>query len=301
MEMNRSKIKVGFCVAYDWEMLRNSIPTIYEEADSICLSIDRNRQSWSGEYYDWNEEGFRRMVTELDPLHKVKIYEDQFYLPNLLPIENDARQRNKMAEFLGKGDGWHIQIDSDEYFINFKGFVEFLRSFKSKRKVNICCAMINLYKQLPEGILWIKPSSFKEIEYFPIATCYPHYESARINGYFNILTDFSILHQSWARSEEEMWGKLNNWGHSKDFDVNKYYKLWREANCKNYKSYKNFHHLRGDIWPSLELRPDVKSIGDALHLTKTDFPLPITNWKLKKANSLWISRIKKVFKSVSGN
>ncbi len=299
--MQSNIIKVGFCVAYDWEMLRYSIPPIYKEADVICLSIDSNRRSWSGEFYDWDEEGFRRMIAELDPLHKIKIYEDQFYLPNLQPIENDARQRNKMAEVLGKEDSWHIQIDSDEYFIDFKGFVTFLKGFKSDRKVNIRCPLINLYKLLPEGILWIKPNTFKEIEYAAIATKYPHYESARINGYFNISTAYPILHQSWARSEKEMWGKLNSWGHSNEFDVDKYYKLWKDANSKNYTTYKNIHYLRAEAWPSLELQTNIKSIADALNSKITDFPLPITGWNLKKANSLWLSRFKKLLKIVLGS
>jgi len=295
-----SKIKVGFCVAYDWELLRYSIPPVYKEADAICLSIDRNRQSWSGEQYNWDEEGFRKMIAEMDPAQKISVYEDQFYLPELQPIENDTRQRNKMAEFLGKEDGWHLQIDSDEYFIDFAGFVTFLKSFTSNRKVNIRCPLINLYKILPEGILWVKPNTFSEIEYATVATKYPHYESARINGYFNVLTDFPILHQSWARSEVEMWGKLNSWGHSADFNVAKFYKQWQDADSKNYPAYKNIHYLRGDAWPSLALQPNMKSVADALNMGKTDFPLPISGRDLKKANSLFRSRVAKAMKLVYG-
>jgi hypothetical protein len=293
-----SKIKVGFCVAYDWELLRYSIPPVYKEADIICLSIDHNRKSWSGEAYEWNEEEFRKMIADLDTSKKIRIYEDDFCIPGLEPIENDTRQRNKMAEFLGIEDGWHLQIDSDEYFINFKSFVHFLKSFNSKRKVNIRCPLINLYKFLPEGVLWVKPHSFDQIEYATIATKYPHYESARINGYFNILTDFPVLHQSWARSENQLWRKLNSWGHSTHFDVNKYYQQWQNADCKNYKSYKNIHYLRKEAWPGLELQPNMKSIADAMLLKKTDFPLPITKGDLNRANSLWLSRIKKAIKSV---
>jgi hypothetical protein len=201
-----------------------------------------------------------------------------------------------MAEFLGKEDGWHLQIDSDEYFIEFKAFVTFLKKFKSDRKVNIRCPLINLYKIIPEGILWVKPETFNEIEYATIATKYPHYESARINGYFNILTDFPILHQSWARSEQEMFGKLNSWGHSKHFDVGKFYRQWTDANSTNFTSYKNIHYLRAEAWPSLELQPNMKTIADALKLNKEHFPLPITSMDLRRANSLLISRIEKLKK-----
>jgi len=41
-------IKVGFCVAYDWHLLRNSLPLIYPHADMICLSLDKNSRAWGG-------------------------------------------------------------------------------------------------------------------------------------------------------------------------------------------------------------------------------------------------------------
>ncbi|QMU27566.1 hypothetical protein [Adhaeribacter radiodurans] len=300
MDKKLEKIKVGFCVAYDWEMLKYSIPPVYKEADVICLSIDSNHRSWSGEPYAWDEDSFRKLIAELDPMGKITIYEDQFYLPNLTPIENDTRQRNRMADFLGKEDGWHIQIDSDEFFIDFEGFAAFLKQFKSDRKVNIRCPLINLYKILPGGVLWVKPNSFEEIEYANIATKYPYYESARINGYFNVIANFPIIHQSWARSSEEMWRKLNSWGHSKDFDVSRYYNLWKNANSRNYKTYKNIHYLTGETWPSLELQSKVNSIQEAILLNNNDFPLPITDWNLKKANSIWLSRIKSALRIPSG-
>lgn len=51
--MKKLQIKVGFCVAYDWNLLHVSIPKIYDDADVICLSIDKNRRSWAGLRYSW--------------------------------------------------------------------------------------------------------------------------------------------------------------------------------------------------------------------------------------------------------
>jgi hypothetical protein len=237
------------------------------------------------------------MILSLDHKQKIRVYEEDFYDPQLRPMENEVRQRNKIASFLGEG-GWHIQLDADEYFLDFAGFVAYLKSFHSTRRINISCPMLNLYKQLPEGMLWIKPNTFDEIEYFPIATKYPCYEHGRRNGYFNILTDFPILHQSWARSKEEMWEKLNNWGHSNDFDVMKYFNLWQNAGSKNYTTYKNFHHIGGNEWPALALQPKARELSEMMHLNKSDFPLPITNKDLSFANSLWWNRIRKVWKKL---
>lgn len=285
-------IKVGYCVAYDWELLRYSIPQIYEHADIICLSIDKERRSWSGEIFTWNEKGFRDLIAQLDPLKKILVYEDIFYRPDLSPMQNEVVQRNKIAQFLGEG-GWHIQLDADEYFINFKGFVQYLKKFKSNRNVNICCPLINLYKQLHNGFLWIKPSTFSQVEFIQIATQRPSYEHGRRNGYFNILTSFSILHQSWARTEEEIWEKLNNWGHKLDFDTQKYFELWKEANEFNFHHYKNFHHLKPEVWPELDF---IKSdqVTTLIDQVFDNFYLPIDNKKLTIENSILYSRMRKL-------
>ncbi|PIQ22096.1 MAG: hypothetical protein COW65_05215 [Cytophagales bacterium CG18_big_fil_WC_8_21_14_2_50_42_9] len=291
-------IKVGYCVAYDWRMLQNSIPPVYNQADIICLSIDRNRQSWTGESFSWDEDAFQMLISELDPLKKIKIYEDAFYNPDLLPMQNEVNQRNKIAAFMGEG-GWHIQLDTDEYFTDFPGFVNYLKEYKSNRKVNICCPLINLYKITAGGILWIKPNSFSQVEYIQIATQYPDYEYGRRNGNFNILTKFPILHQSWARSENEIWEKLKNWGHAKDFDIKRYFLQWKQVDSTNYTSYKNFHHLYPETWPALELKRTDDKVDLFSSVDKGDFLLPITNWNLAKANSIWLSRINKLFRYFS--
>ena len=42
------KINVGFLVSYDYKLLVNAIPCVYDEADAIFLAIDINRKTWSG-------------------------------------------------------------------------------------------------------------------------------------------------------------------------------------------------------------------------------------------------------------
>ena len=291
--MRKEIIKVGFCVAYDWSLLRYAIPQIYQDADVICLSLDRNRQSWSGMPFSWDEDGFRKLVAALDPLGKIKVYEDDFYVSDLGPMQNEVRQRNMIASFLGEG-GWHVQLDADEYFLDFAGFTAYLQSVTTGRTLNICCPLINLYKQADEGMLWIKPERFSQVEYFPLASRFPRYEYGRRNGYFNMYANYVILHQSWARSEEEIWEKLNNWGHALDFNVKEYFDLWKEANGKNYATYKNFHHLKPASWPALALKEGTKDIEDLLKLPADAFPLPITKSDLRKTNSLFLSRINAV-------
>lgn len=287
------EIKVGFCVAYDWHLLQYSLPLIYKQADKICLSLDMDRISWSGNRFSWDEKGFREMVNKIDIDRKIKVLEEDYYLPELQPMQNEVRQRNKIAEFLGEG-GWHIQLDTDEFFLNFKSFVDYLHRLKPQRKINVVCPWITLYKQDLGGFYYIKSEKFEQVEFIQIATKWPHYEYGRRNGYFNIHTDFAILHLSWARSEAEIWEKLNNWGHKNDFDIKEYFERWKDLNNSNYFTYKNLHHVKAEAWPGLDFLP-AKSLDELLTSSYAEIELPISSNQLKMKNSVWVSRFRALF------
>ena len=57
------KINVGFLVAYDYELLKTSIPLIYKEASSITLALDVNRQTWSGNTFKIDSSFFSWITT----------------------------------------------------------------------------------------------------------------------------------------------------------------------------------------------------------------------------------------------
>jgi hypothetical protein len=297
--MKERKIKVGFCVAYDWNYLAYSLPLVYKESDAICLAIDKDRISWAGNRFEFDEDGFQALVKQIDVESKITIYEEDFHILELSPMQNEIRQRKLMAEQLGADDGWQLQLDSDEYFLNFKGFVQYLKKIKPRRAINVCCPWITLYKRIDEGFLMVNPKSFKQIEFIPIATNVPKYEHGRRNGHFNHHTDFAILHQSWARSKEEVWQKLNNWGHRDDSDINAYFKLWDNATIKNYKTYKDFNQVNPSLWPSLEILP-LKREENILKLIESaiKLPLKINNLNLKKKNSIWVSRFHQLIRKI---
>lgn len=288
-------IKIGFCVAYDWYLLAYSIPPVYEQADLICLSVDKDRISWSGNPFSWDEDGFRSLLARLDPKGKIKVLEEDYHLPELSPMENEVRQRNKIAEFMGNG-GWHIQLDTDEFFLNFSAFVARLRRYRrGSRPFNVSCPWITLYKQDASGFFYVAPERFEQIEFIQIATLYPAYEYGRRNGNFNVLTDCALLHLSWARTESEIWEKLNNWGHKNDFDIEAYFRRWQQLGVDNYHSYRNFHHIRPELWPALKYLP-AASVSELLPLARLQMQLPLKRGHLARANSIWWSRIRKALK-----
>jgi hypothetical protein len=291
--MKKEQIKVGFCIAYDWYFLEYSLPLIYNEADFICLSIDINRVSWTGNRYEFDEKGFLDLIHRLDTLNKIHIYQDNFYVPELSPRQNEVRQRNKIAQFMQSG-GWHIQLDTDEYFLNFDKFIFFLQQSKFKRHINVCCLLITLFKKIDSGYLMIQSNSNEKQEFIAIATNAPHYEFGRKNGYFNIKTNFTILHQSWARTNNKILDKIKNWGHKEDFDTMDYYLKWEHLSEDNFELHKNFHPIIPDIWERLILLKS-KSIPELITSFKKTPPFIISKSYLRKENSLWYSRFKALY------
>jgi hypothetical protein len=245
-------IKVGILLSYDYEFLKNSLPCIYTQADSITLAMDSHCRTWSGSTFTI-ESSFFDWLEKFDIDKKITIYKDDFYLSDISPLENDTRERNMLAEFMGEG-GWHIQIDADEYFIRFNEFVEFLKKQNrylldpQKTPITFIANLIVLYKKTKRGFLYVK-GDYDNVQ---IATNLPKYESVRNTTHPLLYTNFFLFHQSWARSEDEMYFKLKNWGHTHDVDVNSYFKFWKNIDEDNYSEVNDFHPMYGPCWSALD-------------------------------------------------
>ena len=286
------EIKVGYCLAYDWELLKVSLPLVYPYADKICLSIDKERISWAGNRFLFDEVAFQKFIKEIDTDRKLFVYEDDFHQSTISPMENEVSQRNKMAEALGKDTGWHIQLDVDEYPIDVKYFVDFLKNSSQRfnKDINICLPWLTLFKQVDGGFLIAKTQT----EWIQIATTKPFYVHGRRNGYFNYRVDCQLLHQSWARSEDEIRTKINNWGHKNDFDTGGFFRFWQNINEQNFREIKNFHPEKPRIWRSLKF---VKA-NDVTELLSSKQVLEglksYSKLELLLSNSRTISKIKQI-------
>jgi len=283
-------------VAYDWYLLEHALPLIYNAADMICLSVDKDRISWSGHPYAFDTTAFQQLVARLDPDKKIRVIEEDYHLPDLTPMQNEVRQRNRIAQHFGPG-GWFVQLDCDEYFLDFDGFVEYLRSLTSRRtkRANVACAWIILYKQTPEGFLYVDPVDKTKTEFMQIATREPGYEYGRRNGNFNIITNFAILHQSWARSREEIRDKIYNWGHSTDFDKEKYFAAWEGFDAANFATAKDIHPLQSGLWPRLNFVKG-KTIADLLKNFPTHTMPAYSTVDLFFRNSRLFSKLRSLLK-----
>ncbi len=265
------QIKVGFLVSYDYEYLKISLPLIYAEAGMIALAVDKNRRTWNGEFFELKPDFFE-WIKKIDTQKKIRIYEDDFFVPSLSAIDNDTRERNMLAAFMGEG-GWHIQIDSDEYFLDFPAFVKYLQTQDhyinnpSKDRVDICTFLVVLYKKTSHGYLYIKG----KYELCFTATNFPDYRKARTGVNKRKFVPYLLLHQTWARSEDEIKMKFRNWGHNIDFDTSQYFKMWQQAEETNYHNFHNLHPLHPQQWKALGLikAKEVKEVFEALKKEKT--------------------------------
>jgi hypothetical protein len=250
------KIHVGFLLSYDYELLKLSIPPVYKAADKIFLAHDKEFRTWNGKNFNVNPDFFS-WIKDFDIDNKIEIYQDNFYLPELSTIENDTRERTMLSQKMGIGN-WLIQVDSDEYFIDFDKFVTDLRKYDhfldnpEKNKIQIAAFWLIIYKYTDNGILYIdKPQ--KSV----FATNYPNYKNARRTNERVIYLDSLVLHESVARTENDLRFKLENWGHNTD--VNKdFLNKWISVNENNFQEMTDFYYIEPERWKKLSYFPTIK-------------------------------------------
>lgn len=246
-------IKVGYLLSYDYQYIFNSLKLVYPYADKIVICYDKDNKTWSGNQFTIPNSIFEK-IKEMDSQNKIEFYSETFYIEGEKPLNLDTRQRNMLAQKMENG-GWHIQIDSDEYPIDFRQLTLFLRKHNyllqnpKKTPINFFANLVVLFKNDTEGFFVVKP--YKEKVCF--ITNNPQYEKVRTpKKGINLMLDYYIIHQTWARSEEEISHKFQNWGHRDDFNTLAYFELWKNLNPTNYTSYKNFHPLTPEDWQELE-------------------------------------------------
>lgn len=275
------KIQTGYLVSYDYELLKTSLPTVYSDSDEIFIAIDKNRNTWNGGSFSI-DDSFFEWIKAYDVDKKIVIYEDDFYVPELTTMECEIRERKMLAEKMGIGN-WIVQVDCDEYFVDFKKFVSDLRRYDSylihpeKNPIQICAYWVMLYKYTANGILYVdKP--LKAI----FATNYPNYKSGRRIKERQIYTDNIVLHESLSRTEEDLRFKLENWGHNIDLDEG-FLDKWLAVDENNYNEYKDFYYLQPEKWKRLGFFPN-KSISHIKEIIENEKRLSVSKWYIYSKN-----------------
>ncbi|OQC56579.1 MAG: hypothetical protein BWX54_01380 [Verrucomicrobia bacterium ADurb.Bin018] len=271
--MEAVPIKVGMLVSFDYPYVFHSLPLLYEHADRITLAIDHECRSWTGLKFNI-ADSFWSWLRNLDSQKKIDVYRDDFYRPELDAMSNDTRERNMLAQHMGPG-GWHVQVDSDEYFLDFAAFVRFLKQHarwtsSGSAPIDIGAFWIPLFRQTSDGFLYVQNAH----ESFPLATNRPEYKGARGSDHYVRYTPFCVFHQTWARTEAEIWTKLKNWSHTADFDIQSYFNLWKSIDRHTYRYIRNFHPLIPAVWPQLAWGPG-KDIPEFIENYRRQSPLTV--------------------------
>ncbi|MCW2119234.1 hypothetical protein [Flavobacterium sp. 7A] len=286
------KIHVGFLLSYDYEKLKLSIPPVYKDSDRIFIAIDSELRTWSGHKFTI-EVSFYQWLKTIDVDNKIEIYTDDFYIPTLSAIENDTRERHLLSHKMGIGN-WLIQIDADEYFVNFNRFVYRIHKYDhyldnpESNKIQIAAFWIIIYKYTENGILYVdKP--MKAI----FATNYPNYKCARRTDERVIYLDNIVLHESLSRSKEELAQKISNWGHNDEVNEG-FMRKWIAVNEKNYKEFSDFYYIKANRWRKLNYFPtrNISEIRKFLKQNKT-MKLGRNYLRLKNFGQWFKHRIKK--------
>ena len=246
-----NKIQVGFLVSYDYELLKNSLPRVYEDADTIFLAIDINRKTWKGDTFEI-QPNFFKWIKTIDIQSKIVIYEDDFYISDLTSMQCEIRERKMLSKKMGIGN-WLIQLDADEYFLNFKNYIKYLRKYDrflihpEKKQIQIAGFLINMYKFTDDGLLFVKKPTR-----VLAATNYPSYKVGRQTKQRIIYTTNILWHETLSRDEKSLEYKLKNWGHDCDIDLKGFMDKWRTVNSSNYTTMRNFFFMNPKKWKELQ-------------------------------------------------
>lgn len=246
--MTNNEIKIGYLISYDYEYVKNSLPLLYNDVDYIAIAVDINRKTWVGKSFDI-PDSFFEWLKSFDTEQKIHLYEDDFCDLNLTPMQCETRERNMLSQFMGVG-GWHVQIDTDEYFIDFKGFKNYVTQYMDYDTEQVLLVpFYTIFKEDSTGFFVVKDAH----EYVPVAFNNPKFIRARYTACTNThVVPSPVLHQSWAKDENQIRKKIENWGHKNDFDTEKYFQLWNFVDSYTYKHLKNLHPLAENGWESLE-------------------------------------------------
>jgi len=287
-------------IAYDYKFSYATILSYYDIADEIILAIDRDRISWAGKKYEFNNEEFFSKIEQIDKQKKIIILEDNFHENS--PIENDTQERNFISKKCS-GD-YIIGIDSDEVLLNPKEFLAWLNS-QDDFKSDIECTWYTVYKSYGKKLLITQPEETTVIG----TNLKGYFQKCRFTSKNSLviprkLSPLKVLHFSWGRSKDDFVQKLKNWSHTNDFDIERYIKIWDSVNLKNYIHKKDLHPLAlKEHWKSLRL-VDVEffNISDKVkdEMSKFSYSIDDLNFsiiiKIEKNSNL--KRIRRCIESI---
>jgi hypothetical protein len=259
----------AYVLAADPAWLETSMQSYYDIVERIVVSYDRNKVGWTGRPLPIDECIERAKAIDKDK--KMEFAPGDFAILSNSPMENETRQRREALALAGDAD-WVFQLDTDEVVTQPASLHRRLAALPASTRC-VRWPMRSLFQRAADGRYLEVCSKWggHVEEYFSIAVrpgtalaearlafeetvAFRSWTLSReslLNPNSRLARSETMLHFSWVRSKEQMTRKLGSWGHSRDFDTDRYYReVWLRAST-DWKSLRDFHPMTPPTWPRL--------------------------------------------------
>lgn len=248
-------------ISYDAKYLAKSIEKYYNYVDEIILGLDKDRVTWSGNKFAFNEPELWSQLSSIDGDNKITVVEENFH-ESAVAIENDNYERNYLKGLCTYDT--IVSIDADEYLLNSKEFFYNYLPIAQKylHKADICMNWATPYKRIGDTILVIANEDdspfIGENQGFITnkqnTFTYARWSNLSASGDNRIMSPLIALHWSLCRDKEDLYTKINNIGHSDIVESDPFYAIWKDVDLNNYTQLRNFKTsgLGGAQWPKLK-------------------------------------------------
>ena len=247
-------------VSYDAAYLPESISKYYNYVDEIVLGLDKNRTTWSGNSFSFDEKQLWADLSAIDGDSKISIIEEDF-VKSKVAIENDNYERNFLKSQCT--NEWIFSIDADEYLINAKDFFYNYCPLVERyyNKVDICMTWATPYKTIDDTTLVIANEDgtpfFGENQGMATSNdstfTYARWTDKSAAGVNRIMSPLVAIHWSLCRDRDALHEEINNIGHSDLVENDPFYQIWDQVTMDNYHELHNFKSsgLGEAQWPIL--------------------------------------------------
>jgi len=247
-------------ISYDAAYLPESVSKYYNYVDEIILGVDKNRTTWSGNSFSFDENKLWADLSAIDGDSKISIIEEDF-VKSKVAIENDNYERNFLKSQCT--NEWIFSIDADEYLVNAKDFFYNYCPLVERyyNKVDICMTWATPYKTIDDTTLVIANEDgtpfFGENQGMATSNdstfTYARWTDKSAAGVNRIMSPLVAIHWSLCRDRDALHEKINNIGHSDLVENDPFYQIWDQVTMDNYHELHNFKSsgLGEAQWPIL--------------------------------------------------
>ena len=247
-------------ISYDAAYLPESVSKYYNYVDEIILGVDKNRTTWSGNSFSFDENKLWADLSAIDGDSKISIIEEDF-VKSQIAIENDNYERNFLKTQCT--NDWIFSIDADEYLVNPKDFFYNYCPLVERyyNKADICMTWATPYKTINDATLVIADEDgtpfFGENQGMTTSKdstfTYARWTDKSAAGHNRLMSPLVAIHWSLCRDKDALHEKINNIGHSDLVENDPFYQIWSQVTLENYEELHNFKSsgLGTAQWPTL--------------------------------------------------